>query len=81
MCVVEIEAQLAHLVVGAVIAAMLSRRKNQERTTLASLPDALLARVANLAIDDLRRARSDYRRRREIAEQKLNAYLKLALFF
>jgi hypothetical protein len=81
MCVVEIEAQLAHLVVGAVIAAMLSRRKNQQRATLASLPDALLARVANLAIDDLRRARSDYRRRREIAERKLDAYLKLALLF
>jgi hypothetical protein len=81
MCVVEIEAQLTSLVVGAVIAAMLSRRKHQQRTRLASLPDALLARVANLAIDDLRRARSDYRRRREIAEQKLYAYLKLALFF
>lgn len=77
MCVVEIEAQLTSLVVGAVIAAMLSRRKNQQRTTLASLPDALLARVANLAIDDLRRARSDYRRRREIAERNL----KLALLF
>ncbi len=80
MCVVEIEAQLAHLVVGAVIAAMLSRRKSQ-RTMLASLPDALLARVANLAIDYLRRARSDYRRRREIAERELDAYLKDALFF
>jgi hypothetical protein len=81
MCVVEIEAQLTSLVVGAVIAAMLSRRKHQQRTMLASLPDALLARVANLAIDDLRRARSDYTRRREIAERKLDAYLKLALFF
>ena len=81
MCIVEIEAQLTHLVVGAVIAAMLSRRKHQQRTMLASLPDALLARVADLAIDDLRRARSDYRLRREIAEAKLAANLNLALLF
>jgi hypothetical protein len=59
-----------------VIAAMLSRRKHQQRTMLASLPDALLARVANLAIDDLRRARSSYLRRRDIAEQELSAYFE-----
>ena len=81
MCVFEIEAQLARLVIGAVIAAMLSRRKHQQRTMLASLPDALLARVANLAIDDLRRARSSYLRRREIAEQGLSAYLEQWLSF
>jgi hypothetical protein len=35
-----------------------------EKTTLACIPDALLARIANLAIDDLRIARARYPTRR-----------------
>jgi hypothetical protein len=71
MCVVKIEAHFTRLVVCAVIEAMLSR--NKTGSALACIPDALLARIANLAIDDLRRARSNYVRRREIAEYELNA--------
>ena len=74
MCVVEIEARLTRLVVGAVVAAMLSRRRRGDalaKATLASLPDALLARIADLAIDDLRRARADYAHRRTVAEYDL----------
>jgi hypothetical protein len=59
-------------VVGAVVAAMLSRREPRpEKTTLACIPDALLARIANLAIDDLRIARARYAHRRDAAERSL----------
>jgi hypothetical protein len=51
---------------------MLSWHNHEQRTPITSIPDALLARIANLAIADLRRARSNYVRRREIAEQELN---------
>jgi hypothetical protein len=72
MCVVEIEVRLMRLVVGAVVAAMLSRREPRpEKTTLACIPDALLARIANLAIDDLRIARAGYAHRRDAAERSL----------
>jgi hypothetical protein len=72
MCVVEIEVRLAHLVVGAVVAAMLSRREPRpEKTTLACIPDALLARIANLAIEDRRLARAGYAHRRNVAERSL----------
>jgi len=72
MCVVEIEVKLMRLVVGAVVAAMLSRREPRpEKTTLVCIPDALLARIANLAIDDLRLARADYAHRRDVAERSL----------
>jgi hypothetical protein len=72
MCVVEIEVRLMRLVVGAVVAAMLSRREPRaEKTTLACIPDALLARIANLAIDDLRIARAGYAHRRDVAERSL----------
>jgi hypothetical protein len=71
MCVVEIEVQFTRLVVGAVIEAMLSR--NRTECALARIPDALLARIAGLALDDLRRARSNYARRREFAEYELRA--------
>jgi hypothetical protein len=70
MCIVEIEVRLTRLVVGAVVAAMLSRRE-PEKTTLACLPDALLARIANLAKADLRVARADYAHRRNSAEYEL----------
>jgi hypothetical protein len=72
ICVVEIEEHFTRLVVGAIIAAMISRRSHEQRSPITSIPDALLARIANLAIADLRRARSNYVRRREIAEQELN---------
>jgi hypothetical protein len=73
MCVVEIEVRLTNLVVGAVVAAMLSRREpRSEKTTLMCIiPDALLDRIANLAIDDLRLARAGYARRRDVAERNL----------
>ena len=72
MCIVEIEVRLTRLVVGAVVAAMLSRREPRpEKTTLACLPDALLARIANLATDALRVARADYAHRRNSAEYGL----------
>ena len=74
MCVVEIEVRLTRLVVGAVVAAMLSRHDPKpEKTTLACIPDALLVRIADLAIDDLRLARADYVHRRDMAEYELNA--------
>ncbi len=73
ICVVEIEATFTRRVVGAIIAAMISRRKHEQRTMITSVPDALLARIAHLAIADLRRARSNYVRRREIAKQELHA--------
>jgi len=70
--VVEIEIRLTNLVVGAVVAAMLSRREPRpEKTTLACIPDALLARIANLAIDDLRLARAGCACRRDVAERNL----------
>ncbi len=75
MCVVEIEVRLTRLVVGAVIAATLSRRKN-EQSTLSVLPDALLARIANLAMDDVRRARSNYVSRRNLVQNELAAFAK-----
>ena len=72
MCVVEIEVRLMRLVVGAVVGAMLSRREPRpEKTTLACIPDALLARIANLAIGDLRLARAAYAHRRDVAERSL----------
>ena len=72
MCVVQIEVRLAHLVVGAVVEAMLSRREQRpEETTLACLPHALLALIANLAIEDLRLARAGYAHRRDVAERSL----------
>jgi hypothetical protein len=73
MCVIEIEVRLMRLVVGAVVAAMLSRREPRpEKTTLACIiPDALLARIANLAIEDLRIARAGYAHRRDVAERSL----------
>jgi hypothetical protein len=74
MCVVEIEVRLTRLVVGAVVAEMLSRHDQKpEQTTLACIPDALSTRIANLAIDGLRLARVDYVSRRDIAEYELNA--------
>jgi hypothetical protein len=74
MCVVEIEVRLTRLVVGAVVSAMLSRHDQKpEQTTLACIPDALLVRIADLAIDDLRLARAEYVSRRDIAEYELDA--------
>jgi hypothetical protein len=55
MCVVAVETRLARLVVGAVVAAMLTRPR--AGAALASLPDKLLVRIAQSARDDVRAAR------------------------
>ncbi len=82
MCVVGIVAAHARLVVGAVAATIASRRRVAAETepgteprsslaSLASLPDALLVRIAESALDDARRARAGYKDRRAKEEREL----------
>ena len=76
MCVVQIEANLTRLVVRTVIAALLC---TDRASTLACIPDALLVRIADLAMSDLRLAKADYEIRRRVAMYELESMVAPAL--
>jgi hypothetical protein len=72
MCVLEIETMMTRVVIRTVIAAILSTDRS---TNLACLPDALLVRIGDLAMADLRLAREDYKNRRRIAQYELESMI------
>ena len=72
MCVLEIETMMTRVVIRTVIAAILSADRS---TNLACLPDALLVRIGDLAMADLRLAREDYKNRRRIEQYELESMI------
>lgn len=72
MCVLEIETMMTRVVIRTVTAAILSADRS---TNLACLPDALLVRIGDLAMADLRLARGDYKNRRRIEQYELESMI------
>ena len=74
-CVVAVEARLARLVLGAVAAALASRRRLAGLAGLAALPDDVLVRIGDVAWCDAFAARLAFASRRRAIERDLTAAL------